>query len=169
MMTWDEMGAIVGSCTYKPGWRIALFCEDGSGRAYIQLAVSAESDSSLDSYKRDGTRTPWKSGKRYLSPHMCRQEVVGSVFALIKDAEMHETHEWFRYRGASIYNPHLNPDVLAEVARKASSFVTRDNAMSMEEKPPAPKPYKCGTCGTTDRDRYNVCFNPGCPDGRDQR
>ncbi|KVK62672.1 hypothetical protein L905_19065 [Agrobacterium sp. TS43] len=64
---------------------------------------------------------------------MCRQEVVGVVFGLIKDAELHETHEWFRYRGASIYNPHLDPDALVNLARKASSFVTRDNAMTMTE------------------------------------
>lgn len=135
MMTWDEMRSLVGACTYKPGWSVSLHDEKGTGRAYIQLSVSEESDASLDSATRDGTRTPWKSGKRYLSPHMCRQEVVDSVFALIKDAELHETHEWFRYCGASIYSPHLDPDVLAQVARRASSFVTRDNAMTMVEEP----------------------------------
>ncbi|KDR87701.1 MULTISPECIES: hypothetical protein [Agrobacterium] len=133
MMTWDEMLTLVGACTYKPGWSIALHREPGSARAYVQLSISEASDASLDSVKRDGTRTPWKSGKRYLSPHMCRQEVVGVVFGLIKDAELHETHEWFRYRGASIYNPHLDPDALVNLARKASSFVTRDNAMTMTE------------------------------------
>lgn len=132
MMSPSEMEAIVASCTYKPGWTIAL---GNDSRPYIQLSVSEESDASLDSARRDGTRTPWKSGKRYLSPHMCRQEIVGAVFDLIKGAEMHETHEWFRYREASIYNPHLDPDVLAEVARRASSFVTRENAMTMSEEP----------------------------------
>lgn len=66
---------------------------------------------------------------------MCRQEIVGTAFGLIRDAEEHETREWFRYRGASIFNPHLDPDVLVEVARKKTSFVTRTNAMSMEEAP----------------------------------
>lgn len=44
-----------------------------------------------------------------------------------------EMREFFRYRGASIYNPHIDPDVLVDVARKASSFNMRDNAMSMTE------------------------------------
>ncbi|QIG75706.1 hypothetical protein EVC20_135 [Rhizobium phage RHph_Y2_17_1] len=128
-----EVKEILDAITYKPGWSTELRYDAVRKASYIQLAVSVEAEASLDSQTRDGTRTPWKSAKRYLSPHMCRQEIVGLVFGLIKDAEMHEVHEWFRYRNASIYNPHLDPDVLAQVARKASSFNVRLNAMSMEE------------------------------------
>jgi hypothetical protein len=132
MMNSGEIRTLVEACAYKPGWEI-LFRIDLDSRPYIQISVDDRSDASLDSARRDGTRTPWKSGKRYLSPHMCRQEVVGAVFGLIKDAELHEIHEWFRYRNASIFNPHLDPDALAALARKASSFVVRENAMSMAE------------------------------------
>jgi len=132
-MTIDEMEALILDCEYKPGWVIG-FSNEGD-RPYIQLMITVLSDASLDSAKRDGTRTPWKSGKRYLSLHMCRQEIVGAVFGLIKDAEMHEIHEWFRFEGASIYNPHLDPVVLARVARQKSSFNVRQNPMNMEETP----------------------------------
>ena len=174
MMTLSEMEAIVASCTYKPGWTIELHVDHGA-RPYVQLSVSEESDATLDSAKRDGTRAPWKSGKRYLSAHMCRQEIVGTVFDLIKGAEMHETHEWFRYRGASIYNPHLDPDALVEVARKASSFVTRANAMTMTEEPrPAsqhasasPGPINCNIrMHFQDEDEPLICQRCGlapCP------
>ena len=131
----EELLELVRSISYKPGWTINLHLWDDPTKSYIQLSVDETSDASLDSSKRDGTRTPWKSAKRYLSKHMCKQEVVGAVFGLIKDAELHEVHEWFRYRGASIFNPHLDPDVLASVARKASSFVVRENAMTMTESP----------------------------------
>lgn len=130
-MTLQEIVEIIGRITYKPGWQLLLGM-DGE-RPFLQVEVSVEAEASMDSHKRDGTREPWKSGKRYLSLHMCRQEVVGAALALIKDAEMHEVHEWFRYRGASIFNPHLDPEVLVEVARKKTSFVTRANAMSMAE------------------------------------
>jgi hypothetical protein len=122
---------IIARITYKPGWSFKLGV-DGD-RYYVQAEVDTTSDLTMDPTGRSQERTPWKSGKRYLSPFMCRQEVVGTVLGLIKDAEMHETHEWFRYRGASIYNPHLDPDVLVEVARRRSSFNVRDNAMSMTE------------------------------------
>jgi hypothetical protein len=129
----EEMREIVEAISYKPGWTI-VFADPGKGkRPYVQLEVDEASDASLDAHKRDGIRTPWRSGKRYLSQYMCNQEIVGAVFGAIHDAEMHELREWFRFRGASIYNPHLNPEVLVPVARKASSFVTRVNAMSVEE------------------------------------
>ncbi len=131
MLTNEEILSIISRITYKPGWSV-LMGFDGD-RPFIQVEVDETAEASLDSAKRDGSRTPWKSAKRYLSRHMCRQEVVGAVFGLLKDAELHEIHEWFRYRGASIFNPHLDPDVLATVARKASSFVVRENAMSMKE------------------------------------
>lgn len=132
-MTPLEMRRIISAITYKPGWCVALRSDRVTGRWYIQAEVGEQSDLTLDPTGRSSARTPWKSGKRYLSPHMCRQEIVGAVFGLIQDAEMHEVREWFRYRGASIYNPHLDPDVLVEVARKKASFNIRENAMSMEE------------------------------------
>lgn len=131
MLTLSEMQEIVDAITYKPGWIIRF--HTGLGRAFIQAEVGAESDLTMDPTGKTTERTPWKSGKRYLSFHMCRQEVVGAVFGLIQDAEMHEVREWFRYRRASIFNPHLDPDALVEVARRKASFNVRENAMSMVE------------------------------------
>lgn len=125
-----EMEDIVKKITYKPGWTIDFHIDHHRGSSpYVQIAVDERSDASLDSQKRDGTRTPWKSGKRYLSQFMTRQEIVGTIFDLIKAAELHEAHEWFRYKNASIYNPHLDPDVLANVARNSSSFLIRPDSM----------------------------------------
>lgn len=132
-MTPGDFWEIVNSITYKPGWDFILNIDDEGDRWYIQASVSVESDLTLDPTRKSAERTPWKSGKRYLSPYMCRQEVVGVVFGLIQDAEMHEVREWFRYKNASIFNPHLDPDVLVEIARKKSSFNVRENAMSMVE------------------------------------
>lgn len=127
MLARSEIREIVSRVTYKPGWMVLLGSD--RDRTFVQVSVDERSDATLDPTGRSSERTPWKSSKRYLSPHMCRQEVVGAVFGLIKDAEEHELREWFRYRGASIYNPHLDPDVLAKVARDRSSFVLREDAM----------------------------------------
>lgn len=124
MIKAQEFISIVRDCSYKDGWEIGIYLD--KDRPYIQLTVEG-----TDSVT--GEPCTWKSGKRWLSDHMCKQEVVGVVFGLIKDAEMHELHEWFRYKGSSIYNPHLDPDALAELASKKSSFIMRDNPMSMEE------------------------------------
>lgn len=127
-----EMVEIINAVTYKPGWTIYASVED-DGRVCGQVGVDETTEAALEAQKRDGTREPWKSGKKFISTWACRQEVVGAVFATIQDAESHEMREWFRYRGAAIYNPHLDPDVLVAIARKASSFNVRENAMTLEE------------------------------------
>jgi hypothetical protein len=122
---------IVSAITYKPGWVVQLGC-DSDARPYLQVVVDETAEAAIDSTAAD-RRTPWRSAKRFISLHMCRQEIVGAAFGAIRDAEEHEMREWFRYRGAAIFNPHLDPDVLAEVAQRASSFNFRVNAMTMEE------------------------------------
>lgn len=129
-MTFEEMTELVSAITYRPGWDI-LIKKDGEGRPFVQIAVSTESEASLSPFT--GQREAWKSGKHYLSPHMCRQEVVGAVFGAIRAAEEHEMKEWFRFRGASIYNPHMDPEALVQLARWRYNFNFRENAMSMEE------------------------------------
>jgi hypothetical protein len=126
-----EMEEIAEQITYKPGWHIIIARE--YDRVVLQISVDGTTEASIDAQLRNGTRVPWKSGKKYLSAWCCRQEVVGAVFGMIKDAESHEMREWFRYKGAAIYNPHLDPDVLVEIARKSSSFNVRENAMTLEE------------------------------------
>ncbi|AGC35939.1 hypothetical protein HOS22_gp15 [Rhizobium phage RHEph08] len=145
-MDLHEMRTLVEACTYKPGWIINFHAGDKErasdgynmfpvyGRPYIQIEVTEEAEASTEaSGPAKGERSPWKSAKRYLSEFMCRQEIIGVVFGLITDAEMHKAREWFRYKNASIFNPHLDPDVLAEVARKRASSNVRENAMSMQE------------------------------------
>lgn len=124
-LTIEQMKSLVEACTYKPGWEI-IFDNDGE-RPFVQIAATTLCSVS-------GEASAWKSGKTYLSPYMCRQEVVSAVYGAIEKAELHEVREFFRYKGASIFNPHLDPDVLAEVAKKKESFNMRDNAMTMEEK-----------------------------------
>ena len=128
-MTFEEMQDIIAAVTYKPHWFVRLY--PGDERPYIQIEVDDMADAARCSVT--GAIATWKGGKRYLSFHMCRQEIVGACLAAIKDAEMHECHEWFRYRGVSIYNPHLDPDVLALVAHVRKNFNVRKNAMTMEE------------------------------------
>jgi hypothetical protein len=123
-MKLHELVELVKACTYKPGWSVVLLLD--LGRPYIQVNATTLCSVTLKP-------SEWKSGKTYLSIHMCRQEVIAAVYGAIEKAELHEVREFFRYKGASIFNPHLDPDVLAEVARKRSSFNLMENAMSMDE------------------------------------
>lgn len=128
-LTGHDVMTIVGRCSYKPGWRVDVHGDLFDGSMYLQVSVAED----VGRCSVSGKPTAWKSGKRYLSKHMCHQEVVGVVFALIKAAEEHEMLEWFRYKGASIFNPHLDPNKLAELARYADNFVTRPDNRSMTQ------------------------------------
>jgi len=132
-MDLPELIEIISNITYKDGWEVRLFRANDGTRYYIQVEVSEHTEAALDP-RRKSPPQAWRGGKHYLSPHMCRQEVVGVCYSAIEKAELHEIREWFRYRGAAIFNPHLDPDVLAEVASKASSFNVRDNAMMIPSK-----------------------------------
>lgn len=124
-LTQMQMLGIVSEITYKPMWSIHCH-RDTDGELYVQIEATT-----LDSITHEPSK--WRGGKHYLSQWMCRQEVVGVVFSAIEKAEIHEMREFFRYKGASIYNPHLDPDALVAVARKAENFNVRENAMSMNE------------------------------------
>lgn len=126
---WLEFGEIIGQITYKRGWYFRSGIEDG--RMWVQVGVTADAEVAYDPVTK--TVVPWRGAKHYLSPHMCRQEVVGAVHHAIERAEMHEANEWFRYKGRAIYNPHFDPDRLAEFAAKLDNFNMRENAMTMEE------------------------------------
>lgn len=124
-LTKREMIDLVDAITYKPSWCINAIM-DLDGELYVQVEATT-----LDSLTLEPST--WKGGKHYLSQWMCRQEIVGVVFSAIEKAELHEMREFFRYKGASIYNPHLDPDALVAVAKKACNFNVRDNAMTMTE------------------------------------
>lgn len=124
-----EFREMIQAIAYKPGWSFRTGEENG--RMFVQVCVSDEAEASYDMIAKK--RVPWRGAKHWLSPHMCRQEVVGTVFGAIRAAEEHEMKEWFRYRGAAIFNPHLSPDALADFARRKTSFEFRNNAMTMKE------------------------------------
>jgi hypothetical protein len=127
---WKEFQSKLDEISYKPGWYIRTGIEPG--RMWVQVGVTEDAEISFDPI--EGKKVPWRGVKLYLSQHMCRQEIVSLVYHAIERAELHEVKEWFRYKSRSIYNPHLDPDVLAEVAKWAKNFNVRENAMTMDEK-----------------------------------
>lgn len=123
MMTRGDVEEILRTISYKPGWY--LDAHDDGHRVYLQVGVLPHA--SAAKCARTGEQPyPWKGGKHYLSKHMCRQEIVGMAYKAFKAAEEHELHEWFKYRGVAIFDPHLDPDKLVEFAGNPENRNTRD-------------------------------------------
>lgn len=123
-MNTEEIIQIVNNLSYKDGWSFIIGKDITSGKNFIQVVCEV----GVCSVSKKPSN--WRGRKNYVSDFACKQEVVGIYFSLVKDAEIHEAHEWFRYKGASIYNPHLDPDALLEVAKLKRNFITRPDSMT---------------------------------------
>lgn len=61
---------------------------------------------------------PWSGRKWMLSPHMVLSEIVSTAYAAYERAEIHETKEAFRYKGAAVMGPHQHMDELADLMNR---------------------------------------------------
>lgn len=55
-------------------------------------------------------------GRKWLIPTpITKTDIVNTAFKAVMTWEEHEIREQFKYRGKSIYQPHFDPDELAEL------------------------------------------------------
>lgn len=118
MYTVQEIREIVGLCSFED-WNIVVRM-DGS-RPYLQIHAPNGRDADT------GLPMPWTSRKWMLSPHMCKNEIVTTAFKAVMTAMEHEVRESFRYRGVSIFNPHLDPDALVDFVSNPANVQERIN------------------------------------------
>lgn len=111
MYNLNEIRQIVGLCDF-PGldghrWNIMVGV-DGD-RSYLQIDCEGACNVT-------GKDLSWKSRKWFLSPYMCKSEIVRTVHKMILNAVAHEVNEKFTYRGKRIYDPHIDVDALAAIS-----------------------------------------------------
>lgn len=118
MQTKKTLQALVDDCSYLD-WNILLrydtrlaLGEDGEeDRPYIQIVFMGED-------ALTGKLEEQRCRKWMLSYHMVDGEVVATVYAAIERAVIHESREYFLYKGLRIYNPHGSLRALVEIAAK---------------------------------------------------
>lgn len=84
--------------TYRPGYQLHINT-DGH-REYAQVRC----------WRPDTYTGQWAwgaGGKGWLSPHMASNELIQMIFGLFKAYEEHETREWFRWNGRTVFGPHV--------------------------------------------------------------
>lgn len=124
---------IINEITYKPGWgfRVEHLGFGDTGHYFVQVTVDETADAAFNT--QTGEQEAWRGGKVLLSQWMTRNEIVRSAHKAVVSAEMHELDEMFRYRGRSIYNPHLDPDAMVGFAGKLENFEFREDSMMLTE------------------------------------
>ena len=118
MYSQKEIEEIVSLCSFED-WQLDVK-QDGS-RLYLQVHVLNGKDSET------GRTIEWTGRKWMLSPFMVKNEIVATAFKAVMTAVEHEVRENFRYRGVSIFNPHIDPDQLVDFVSDASNMQSREN------------------------------------------
>jgi hypothetical protein len=108
-LAWTQ--GVVANIRYKPGYRLLLNVDqaDPGGRLYLQVECDRP-----DVFT--GVMGVGRGGKAYLSPHMTTSEIVRLAFGLFRAYEEHECREFFAYRGARVFGPHIDVEALVHVA-----------------------------------------------------
>ena len=119
MMTLDEVKTIVFDCRYLIGWDILVKLDND--RPYLQISVD-------DTDNFTGLPLRWTGRKWFLSYHMCKNEIVNTVYKAIEAAVMHEMRENFLYKNTAIFNPHLDPYKLVDFVNNPDNINERENS-----------------------------------------
>jgi hypothetical protein len=115
-MNFVEMRQILDTVHYKD-WRFAL-TYDGS----IWLKIKCPNGICNVS----GEAWAWSGRKWRLSEYMTKSELVQTAFKAVLTAEEHECRENFKYRGASIFDPHYDVDKLVDLRQRHDALDERD-------------------------------------------
>ena len=92
---------------------------------------------------RDTGRMAVVKGRKYLlSTHMTDSEVVQTAFMAVKAFQEHELRESFYYKGALVFNPHLDLSLIAAHMRDGRIIESRrKEPNSLEREIPTHSPF----------------------------
>lgn len=92
---------LITKFTYKPGWHFEVY--DNRGWEFPSLNVQAEV---IDS--RDRTTSIKVHCTRGLGPFINQTLALQRLRSIVREVEMHESDEWFRYKDQIIFDPHIS-------------------------------------------------------------
>jgi hypothetical protein len=107
-MTKEDLVGILTTVSYKDNFSFYV------GEDYIQLHEQTECNRSGKPYLSKGRKWKW-------SQFMTKSEVVTTCMKAVLQYEEHEARENFKYKGLSIFDPHMDVEKLYEL-RMRSDF-----------------------------------------------
>lgn len=106
-MTIEEIKTLIKDHVKYLDWRFVVTTEGDNHFVHIN-ADGVDSDT--------GKPCNWNSRKWRLSLHMVPTEIVSTCFMATRSAVEHEMRENFRYKGKSIFGPHIDIETLVEMS-----------------------------------------------------
>jgi len=124
MFTEKALREIVSNVSYLD-WEIRLR-HDGD-RPYIQIFGHGPDPKAgmMDAH--------WSGRKWFISPHMCKNEVIRTAYKAIECAVAHEMNEYFLYKGVAIMTPHMDYEEIVDIMKDHNCIDARENGMQGPE------------------------------------
>lgn len=118
MQTLESIKALVSECRFNDWmFRVDTYSD---GTPYVQVLF-------MDKDRITGKEELQRCRKWVLSLHSTNSEIIRAVFKAVEAAMLHEVQEAFKFRGARIYNPHMDLEELADaINAKAVGLSLRD-------------------------------------------
>lgn len=117
MYTKEKIVEILRGITYLD-WKFHIHYVRPSGFMYLQLEFDAPDITT-------GQIVKVKSRKWMLSPHMTKSEIVQTALKAVLTSVEHEAREQFKYAGRAVFGPHVDVDVMWEVAGRKDNLDMR--------------------------------------------
>lgn len=105
-LSFDQICDVVDQIKYK-NWEIGVNRYGSDSTPYLQIRFHADGEVQ-------------KCRKWQLSFWMTATEIVRTAWKAILAAEEHEAAEKFLYKGAAVYNPHVDLDAMVEFAKQGN-------------------------------------------------
>jgi hypothetical protein len=118
MLTHDDILRVLDDIQFND-WVFDLRTD--SGRPYLQVRFAGPCNIT-------GRLQEWEGRKWFLSSETSRSEIVQTAFKAVITALEHEARETFRYKGAAIFGPHFDCDLLVELCKRSDALDARDEA-----------------------------------------
>jgi hypothetical protein len=116
MQTLETIREIVSHIKFKD-WKFRI--DEKNGVPFMQIIFEGKCNIT-------GVVETQYSRKWMLSYHMVNSEVVRTAYKAAEAAMLHEVEEAFTYKGARIYNPHMDLDEMVEFAKDKNHISYRD-------------------------------------------
>lgn len=120
MFTAKEIHGIIYFVKYLD-WEIKVR-SDGS-RLYLQVFGHGPDP------KQNMEDSEWSGRKWFLSPHMCKNEIIRTAYKAIECSVAHEMNENFLYKGVAIMTPHMDYEEIVNIMTDHDCIDSRTGGM----------------------------------------
>lgn len=124
MFSEKEIREIISNVSYLD-WEFRLMYD--RDRPYLQIHGHGPDP-------KEGMRdAQWSGRKWFVSPHMCKNEIIRTAYKALECAVAHEMNELFLYKGVAIMTPHLDYEEIVTMMSDHNCIDARDNGMQGPE------------------------------------